>query len=214
MPKIPTSERVISWLKMALTGSAHGFDLEIPLTPDLIDRRLLEWESAGWILRGAFEPDLSQRVLSIVNPFELATMSAAREIVAGIRSRGQDMYQSGYWWGPGSLAAKVLAQLPAVKEFQVGEIMRYRRGFLRSIGMIGDDASIRWKRPLLARVPWGSRMMLEFEEDPVRCYCDQGNPLVNGEPAFELDCYRCQGTGTMTRKRVPEREIERVTPET
>lgn len=150
----PTSPRAIAWLRLAATRTAHGGDLEIPGTPSSydVDQRLLSWEREGWILRGFFEPDLSQRALSIVHPSNKATMAEARKVLESAQQNKVDIYQSAYWWLPGPKAAEILERLPEPSPLQSGDKLRYRRGFLRSIGMLGDDEMICWRGTVVRRL--------------------------------------------------------------
>jgi len=201
----PTSERAVAWLRLALTTTAHGFDLELPHapTPYDVDRRLLSWKQAGWILRGEFSPDLSQRVLSIVHPDRAATMKEAKKVLDLGRQMGVDFYPSSYWWRPGPKAAEALALLPKSKELLPGELVRYRRGFLRNIGMDGDDEMLRWRGTvILSR----SLHLVECGQKPVPCHCC-GH--ADGVPSYEEDCYRCHGSGKAIRMRVNTVNIER-----
>lgn len=200
---LPTSRPAITWLRVAMTSTAHGFDLELPFCPSPydVDQRLLSWEKAAWISRGAFEPDLSQRALNLVHPSNFATMVEALKVRDLGLKMGADLHQSCYWWLPGAKAEEVLAQLPPTA-MGVGDRVRYRRGFLRSIGMTGDDGMRRWQGVFIQRIPLGSRWLIECEQRPVECHCGLGR--TGPEP----DCYRCQGTGQATRTRLNEVNLE------
>lgn len=143
----PKTPRAIAWLRLATTRTTHGGDLEIPGTPSPydVDQRLLEWEREGWISRGYFEPDLSQRALGIVHPDTRATMAEAKKVLEFGQKMGVDLHQSTYWWLPGPKAAEALDLLPPAQPLQPGDEVRYRRGFLRSIGLLGDDDMICWR---------------------------------------------------------------------
>lgn len=211
MPFIPDHERTHQWLHLALRHTAHGFDLELPNcpTPYDVDQHLLSWEQAGWIMRGEFAPDLSQRALCIVHPDRLATMDEARKVLEFGKQMKVDFYQSAYWWLPGPKADEALTLLPTSKELQVGEKVRYRRGYLRNIGMANDDEMLRWRGIVLERTVYGKDFQLLLcKQEPVSCHCCLGRPPVEGKSSFEDDCFRCGGTGQATRMRTSPKTVE------
>ena len=114
-----------------------------------------------------------------------------------------------YWWGPGPNAADALASMPAPRGLTVGDRVRYRRTFLRSIGCANDPDMLDWRGVVLS-LPHLSRAtrLAECEQPPVECHCGLGKPEVDGCAAAEPDCYRCGGSGVARRTRVNVRNLE------
>lgn len=195
----PRTDEACDWLRLALRHLAHGADLRTGVAAmGAEDLQLARWEEVGWIKRLEFSPTFEQRAFGALG----APNAAKAQIMIHAHNSTSRM---AYWWGPGEHAAEVLAGLPPVRGLAVGELVRYKPTFLRSIGCANDVRMLHWRGIVIAVGEAGLSFKLATVEHAPEDDC----PCRLPGTVYDKTCYKCDGTGIARRLRVNVANLER-----